>query len=112
MVKGSSLIDKSYHLSYTTYVKYIAWDYEKNEKLKQERGVSFEEVVDAIFEGRILGIIDHPNQKKYPGQKMYLLQIEDYAYIVPYVEDDEKLFFKTVFASRKYTRDFIEKGGV
>lgn len=93
-------------------MKYIEWDVEKNEKLKQERGVSFEDVVTAIFEGRILGKTNHPNQKRYPGQKIYIVEIGDYAYVVSYISDDKKLFLKTIFPSRKYTKNFIEKGGI
>lgn len=84
---------------------------EKNEKIKQEREISFEDAVTAIFEGRVLGKTNHPNQKRYPDQKIYILEIGEYAYVVPYVEDDKKLFLKTIFPSRKYTKDLIEKGG-
>lgn len=93
-------------------MKYIAWDVGKNDTLKVERGISFEEAVNAIFEGRVFGTADHPNQKKYPGQQMFILEIHDYAHVVPYVEDEEKIFLKTIFPSRKYTRHFIEKGAV
>ena len=93
-------------------MKYIDWDTVKNEQLKKERGVSFEDAVNAIFYGTILGKTDHPNQKKYPGQQIYIVAINDYAYVVPFVEDSEKVFLKTIFPSRKYTRDLIEKGAV
>lgn len=99
-------------MSYNLEVKYVEWDGEKNEKLKRERGISFEDVVTAIFEGRILGKTDHPNQKKYPGQKIYIVEIDEYAFVVPYIEDEEKFFLKTIFPSRKYTKTFIEKGGI
>ena len=92
-------------------MKYISWDEGKNEKLKRERRISFEDAVTAIFEGRVLGKVDNPNQKRHPGQKFFILEISEYAYVVPYIEDDEKIFLKTVFPSRKYTRDYIEKGG-
>ena len=92
-------------------MKYIGWDDEKNQKLKRERRISFEDAVTAILEGRVLGKTDHPNQKRYPGQKLYVLEISEYVFVVPYVEDDEKIFLKTMFPSRKYTKDFIEKGG-
>lgn len=93
-------------------MKYIEWDPKKNERLKKERGVSFEEVVDVIFEGRVFGRIDHPNQKKYSGQKIFIIEMQEYVYVIPYVEDKEKVFFKTIFPSRKYTKVFIEKGVV
>ncbi len=91
-------------------MKYIDWNVEKNEKLKEERGVSFDDAVNAIFEGRIFGKADHPNQKRYPNQKMYLVQIGDYIFVVPFVQDKEKIFLKTMFPSRKYTKKYLEKG--
>lgn len=93
-------------------MKYVEWDSGKNEKVKEERGVSFEDAVHAIVEGRVLGKTDHPNQKRYPGQQIYILQIDDYVFVVPFIENKEKLFLKTIFPSRKYTKIFIEKGGI
>ncbi len=93
-------------------MKYIAWDVDKNERLKEQRGISFEQAINAIFKGRVLGKTDHPNQKRYPGQKIYIIELDEYAFVVPYVDDDEKIFLKTIFPSRKYTKDFIEKGGI
>ncbi|MBI2009800.1 MAG: toxin [Candidatus Chisholmbacteria bacterium] len=92
-------------------MKYIEWDEEKNRKLKRERGVSFEQAVGAILAGTVLGKIDHPNQKRYPGQKIYVIEIEEYAFVIPYIEDEKKIFLKTMFPNRKYTKQFIEKGG-
>lgn len=91
-------------------MKYIAWDEEKNDKLKRERRISFEQVVAAILEDKVLKKADHPNQKRYPGQKIYIVEIEEYAFVVPCIEDDEKIFLKTIFANRKYTKQLIEKG--
>jgi len=90
-------------------VKYLEWNPEKNEKLKQERGVGFEEIANAIVEGNILGTVPHPNQKQYKSQKIFIVELHDYAYAVPFVEDDKKIFLKTIFPNRKYTREFIEK---
>jgi len=88
-------------------VKYFDWNEEKNQKLKDQRGISFEEVVTALEEERVLYRGDHPNQDKHQGQKIVVVQIRDYAYIVPFVEDDEKIFFKTVIPSRKATKKYI-----
>lgn len=88
-------------------MKYYDWDRDKNEKLKEKRGISFEEVVIALYEGRLLKILDHPNRKKYLDQKMYIVNINNYAYIVPFVEDEEKRFLKTIIPSRKATRKYI-----
>lgn len=91
-------------------MKYYDWDEEKNQKLKEERDISFEEVVTALEEERVLHRGDHPNQQKYPGQKIVVIEIREYAYIVPFVEDDEKIFFKTIIPSRKATKKYIIEG--
>lgn len=92
------------------FMKPHAWSEEKNEWLKEHRYVCFEDVEAAIDEGRMLTVITHPNQQRHPKQKMYIVAIGDYAYVVPYVEDDQKIFLKTVFPSRKYTKQYLEKG--
>jgi uncharacterized DUF497 family protein len=64
----------------------ITWDEEKNNLLKRERGISFEDVVKKIEEGRLLGNIKHPNSdKKYPNQKVFIVELESYVYLIPYV---------------------------
>lgn len=88
-------------------MKYFDWDKEKNQKLKEERDISFEEIVTALEEERILYRGDHPNQYKYPGQKIVIVQIREYAFTVPFVEDEEKIFFKTIIPSRKATKKYI-----
>ena len=92
-------------------MKIFDWDDDKNEWLKRERGISFEDVVFAIDEGKLLGILRHPNHKEYKGQRIYIVEIEDYAFVVPYVESDACIFLKTVFPSRKYTRMYLRQGG-
>jgi uncharacterized DUF497 family protein len=86
-------------------MKTIAWNPEKNEWLKAERDVSFEDVVFHITAGDILQTIDHPNQVKYPGQQIHLIAIEDYVYLVPFVESDDEVFLKTIIPSRKATKN-------
>lgn len=90
-------------------MKYFDWDREKNQKIKQERNVSFEDVIIALNEERVLCRGDHPNQKKYPGQKIVVIEIRNYAYIVPFVENDEKIFFKTIIPNRKATKKYLRK---
>jgi uncharacterized DUF497 family protein len=92
-------------------VKYYDWNKEKNRLLKAERDISFEEVYIAIESGGLLDIVKHPNQKKYPNQKMFVLNINNYVYLVPFVEDEEKVFLKTIIPSRKATKKYIVKGG-
>ena len=88
-------------------MKYFGWDKDKNEHLKSERGVSFEDAVEAISQGNVLDTFDHPNQKKYPGQKVYIVEIQGYAYFVPFVEDEEKKFLKTIYPSREATKKYL-----
>ena len=86
---------------------YYRWDPTKNLKLKVERGISFEQVVMHIEQGDILDIVIHPNPGKYPNQKILILKIKNYAFLVPFVEDDEGIFLKTIIPCRKATRDYI-----
>jgi hypothetical protein len=89
-------------------VKPYDWSETKNVKLKAERLVSFEDVLTAIDDGRILANIEHPNKSRYGNQKMYIIKIEDYAYLVPHVEDGEKIFLKTIIPSRRATRKYLK----
>jgi len=88
-------------------VKSIRWNADKSLSLKAERGVSFEEVLAAISQGGLLSVMDHPNRAKYGHQKMLVVRIQDYAYLVPYVESEEEIFLKSIMPSRKATRDFL-----
>ena len=86
---------------------YYRWDSEKNERLKAERGVAFEQVVLHIDQGDLLGVYEHPNQDRYPGQQILVVRIGEYAYLVPFVESEEGRFLKTIVPSRKATRGFL-----
>lgn len=88
-------------------MKYYDWDEDKNRLLKEERDISFEEVLTAITEKQILEILIHPNQNRYPNQKIFVINISNYAYLVPFEEDDEKIFLKTIIPSRKATKKYI-----
>lgn len=88
-------------------MKPFRWSPEKNALLRLERGVSFEEVTVAVEAGRLLDVVAHPNQKKYPRQKVLVVDITGYACLVPFVEEDDHFFLKTVIPSRKATRDYI-----
>jgi len=92
-------------------VKYYDWNKEKNELLKIERDISFEQVVIAIESGGLLEIVKHPNSRKYPNQKIYLVNIDNYVYLAPFVEDEEKIFLKTIIPSKKATQKYLFKGG-
>lgn len=80
----------------------------KNQQLKQERHISFEEIISVIEEGNALDVVEHPNKKKYPKQKMYVIEIEAYVYLVPFVEEGDRIFLKTIFPSRKATKDRLK----
>ena len=88
-------------------MKVFRWDNEKNEWLKENRGVSFEQVVILMERGDLLQTIEHPNQNKYPGQKIATVRIDDYAYLVPYVQESEGIFLKTIIPSRKASNKYM-----
>lgn len=88
-------------------MKPIRWNAEKSLALKAERGVSFEEVLSAISQGGLLSVMDRPNRAKYGHQKMLVVRIRDYAYLVPYVEGENEIYLKSIMPSRKATRAFL-----
>jgi len=88
-------------------VKYYDWSDKKNELLKKLRGVSFEQVILAIVSGDLIDRLKHPNPDKYPNQKVFLVKIENYIYSVPFVEDDEKIFLKTIIPNSKATKKYL-----
>ncbi len=88
----------------------VVWDPRKNERLKAERGVSFDDVVEALAAGRVIRAGDNPNQAKYPGQQVFIVEINGYAHVVPYYERDGAMELKTIIPSRKAHREY-RKGG-
>jgi uncharacterized DUF497 family protein len=84
-------------------MKQINWNNEKSLKLKELRGICFEDIVYYIEKGDILDDYLHPDQNKYPKQRVMVIGIDSYAYVVPYVEDEEEIILKTVIPSRKAT---------
>lgn len=91
-------------------MKPFRWSAEKNETLTSERGISFESIVVAIESGGLLDILAHPNQAKYPKQRVLVVSCDNYAYLVPFVEEEGYFFLKTVIPSRKATRDYLNQG--
>lgn len=87
-------------------MKSINWNTEKSLSLKALRGISFEDVVYYIEKGNIMNDYAHPNQKRYPGQRIMVIGINNYAYLVPYVENEEEIFLKTIIPSRKITEKY------
>jgi len=88
-------------------MKYFEWNIEKNEELKAERDVMFEDVVLSIMHGMLLDTVEHPNKKKYPNQKIFIVNVNDYAYLVPFVEEEKTIFLKTIIPSRKMTKKYL-----
>lgn len=88
-------------------MKYFDWSNEKNEELIKERGISFEEVVFCIMHDGLLDIIEHPNKDKYPNQNIFIVEIDNYVYLVPFVEEDGFVFLKTIIPSRKMTKIYL-----
>jgi len=88
-------------------MKLINWNTEKSLLLKELRGICFEDVVYYIEQGDVLDDYLHPNQKKYPEQRIMVIGIDNYAYIVPYIEDDDEIFLKTIIPSRKATEIYF-----
>ena len=84
------------------------WNDKKNNQLKKERNVSFEIMIFQIEAGKLLDIIENPNKEKYSGQKIFIVEFDYYAYIVPFVEDSNEIFLKTVIPSRKMTKKYLE----
>lgn len=82
------------------------WDSEKNEWLKKERNISFEQIIFHLLQGDLWKVADHPEQEKYPGQKIYFVLMDNYIYLVPYVKEGEQVFLKTIIPSRKATKDY------
>lgn len=90
-------------------MKPFRWNAENNERLKVERGISFEEIVLAIESGGLRDLLVHPNQRQYPGQLVLVVAYGDYAYLVPSVEESTHYFLTTIIPSRKATRDYVER---
>lgn len=91
-------------------MKPFRWGLEKNEQLKLEGGTSFEIMVVAIEAGGLVDILAHPNPTKYPNQRVLVVACDGYAYLVPFVEEHDHYFLKTIIPSRKATRDYLNKG--
>ena len=90
-------------------MKYFTWDDAKNEKLKADRGIGFEEIVFLIGQGHVLDILEHPNQQRYSGQRIFVVQRDDCVYLVPFVEDNRLIVLKTIIPSRKATKQYLER---
>jgi hypothetical protein len=91
-------------------MKAIRWDSRKDEWLRARRRIGFEEIIVKINRGEVLDIVRHYNEKRYPGQRIFVLEFSDYAYLVPFVESEKEIFLKTVIPSRKATKRYLRGG--
>ena len=91
-------------------MKYFICNDKKNRKLRKFRNISFEEIVFAIDDGKLLDVLQHQNRGKYPDQFLLIVDIRNYAYVVPFVEDGESYFLKTIYPSRKATKRYLNAG--
>ncbi len=88
-------------------MKIFKWNSEKNKILEKDRGITFEEIVQKIASGSKVIETDHPNKKKYPNQKILIVDVDGYAYLVPCVIDKDEYFLKTIIPSRKATKKYL-----
>ena len=94
-------------MPYIKFMRIFKWNAEKNEILAKERGITFEEIVQSIGSGAKVTEMDHPNKNKYPNQKIMIIDVEGYAYLVPFVIDKNEYFLKTIIPSRKATKKYL-----
>lgn len=90
-------------------MKRFNWNSEKNEQLRIDRGISFDEILFHIENGDVLDILQHPNQEKYGGQRIFVVEVNEYVHLVPFVEDEIEVFLKTIIPSRKATKKYLGK---
>ena len=88
-------------------MKTYAWNEEKNQLLKAKRNISFEEVIIHIAVGDLLDIIENTNQEKYKGQRIFIIKMRNYAWLVPFIETEDEIFLKTIIPSRKATKKYL-----
>lgn len=91
-------------------MRYFDWNEDKNKWLKEQRGITFEEIVFHILHGGLLDVLEHPNEKRYPGQRIFVVNVEGYVCLVPFVETEEMVFLKTIIPSRKMTKKYLGDG--
>ena len=90
-------------------MKLINWNSDKNAWLKKNRGISFEDILYYLDHNFLVDDVEHPSKNKYPNQRMMVLEIDEYVYLVPYVETNDEIFLKTIMPSRKATKNYKGK---
>ena len=87
-------------------IESIEWNQQKNEQLQRTRGVSFERVASLLLENAFLDVYDHPDQERYPRQQVVVIEMDDYVYLVPFIQEGGRFFLKTIIPSRKAKRKY------
>ena len=100
-------VAKAHTSCYVCIMKLYEWSDEKNVWLRQERGITFEDIVFHVAHGGLLDTIEHPNQRRYAGQRILIVKVEEYVCLVPFVEDKDVIFLKTIMPSRKMTKQYL-----
>jgi hypothetical protein len=100
-------VDNRHTIDYICIVKLFDWNLGKNEELKAQRKISFEDIVFSISRDGLMDILEHPDQQRYPGQRIFIVNVDDYAYIIPFIEDEKTVFLETIIPSRKMTRKYL-----
>ena len=85
------------------------FDPKKNALLANKRGISFEEVISILEKTGPIDVVSHPNTERYPKQKMYVIEIDSYIYLVPFIKEKSQIFLKTIFPSRKATKKYLKR---
>ena len=101
LTKGTHWVDSKFTV--------FDWSDEKDFQLRKERGIGFDDIVFHIASGDLLGVVAHPNAVKYPNQKIMYIDIDDYVYLVPFVEEQGRKFLKTIIPSRRATKELLRK---
>ena len=89
------------------FTKTFRWNVDKNNQLQQERQINFQTIVSSIEGGKLLDIVQHPNQNKYPNQRIFIVEIDRIVYLVPFIENETEFFLKTIIPSRKMTKKYL-----
>ena len=88
-------------------MRYFDWNADKNERLREQRDITFEEIVFHILHDGLLDVLENPNKEQYPDQRIFVVDVEGYVYLVPFVETEESVFLKTIIPSRKMTKKYL-----
>ena len=103
----NAVVAKLHTMCYSLVMKVLDWNIEKNEWLREVRGVTFEEIVFHVQAGDLLDVLEHDKPDRYPGQRVFVVNVEGYACLVPFVESEDAIFLKTIIPSRKLTRRYL-----